>query len=64
MTARKKITPEEIERQLLADANDADAWEHVATVGATRSPRPAWYGVKTPRASKGGSRTATLAKKK
>lgn len=44
MTARKKMTPEEIECRLLADSHDPDAWEPVATVGPSRSPRPIWHG--------------------
>lgn len=53
MTAHKKTTPEEIERQLLEDAEKPEAWEPVATVAASRSARPAWYGVKGPRTLKG-----------
>lgn len=52
MTAHKKTTPEDIERQLLDDADNPTAWEPVATVGASRSPRPDWYGVKALRGAK------------
>jgi hypothetical protein len=43
MTKPRK-THVELERQLRADAKDRDAWEHVATVPASKSARPAWYG--------------------
>jgi hypothetical protein len=62
MTAHKKATSEEIERQLLADAENPDAWERVATVGASRSPRPASYGSKPLRSLK-GVKDATVTKK-
>jgi hypothetical protein len=52
MTRQKKLSPEEIERQLLADADTPDAWEPVADVGASQSPRPDWYGSKAIRARK------------
>jgi len=43
MTDRKTVSSEELERRLIADAHDPDAWEHVTTVRASRSPRPTWY---------------------
>jgi len=42
MTEKKK--EDEIKRALIADAADPEAWERVATVPPSRSPRPAWYG--------------------
>jgi RNA polymerase sigma factor (sigma-70 family) len=41
---RRKPSENEIKRRLIDDAASADAWERVATVGPTSSPRPAWYG--------------------
>ena len=63
MTAHKKTTPEEIERQLIDDADNPEAWERVATVGASRSPRPAWYGVKGPRGMKSTKNVPATTKK-
>jgi DNA-directed RNA polymerase specialized sigma24 family protein len=42
MTAKNR--DDEIKRALIADANNPDAWERVATVPSSTSPRPAWYG--------------------
>lgn len=39
MKARKKISEAEIEQQLIADAEDPDAWEAPITVPAIRAPR-------------------------
>jgi hypothetical protein len=44
MKAPKKISEAEIEQQLIADAEDPDAWEAPITVPATHAPRPKWYG--------------------
>jgi hypothetical protein len=44
MTKRRDITDSEIESRLKADASNPDAWEYVATVPASKSPRPFWYG--------------------
>ena len=44
MKARKKISEAEIEQQLIADAEDPDAWEAPIAVPATRAPRPKLYG--------------------
>jgi hypothetical protein len=63
MTTQKKMSPEEIERQLLADADNPDAWEPVADVVASRSPRPDWYGSKAVRARKSTKREPAGAKK-
>jgi len=41
MTAKK--TDEEVKRLLIADAASPDAWERVAVVPPSTSPRPAWY---------------------
>jgi hypothetical protein len=62
MTAHKKPTSEEIEHQLLADTEKPEAWEHVATVSASRSPRPSSYGSKRLRPLK-GLKNATVTKK-
>jgi hypothetical protein len=43
MNKRPKLTSEDVER-LMADANKPEAWEHVTTVPASQSERPAWYG--------------------
>src|ERR1043166_8935617 len=43
MNKRRKLTNEDIER-LKSDAKRPEAWEYVATVPDSRSPRPAWYG--------------------
>ncbi len=42
MTKTKK--DDEIMRALIADASNPDAWEHVAVVPPSTSPRPEWYG--------------------
>src|SRR5436305_3338168 len=44
MPKPKKISNAELERHLKADAGNTDAWEYVATVPASQSPRPPWYG--------------------
>jgi hypothetical protein len=40
----KKISDIEIEEQLLADADNPDAWEASITVQPSYSARPEWYG--------------------
>jgi hypothetical protein len=40
----KKKKPEEIEKQLLEDADMPEAWEEPIYVPPSRSARPAWYG--------------------
>jgi RNA polymerase sigma factor (sigma-70 family) len=42
MTDKKK--EDEIKRALIADAANPDAWERVAVVPPSSSPRPVWYG--------------------
>jgi RNA polymerase sigma factor (sigma-70 family) len=42
MTGKK--TEDEIKRALIADAANPNAWERVAVVPPSTSPRPAWYG--------------------
>ena len=42
MTAKKQ--DEEITRALIADASNPDAWERVAIVPPSTSPRPDWFG--------------------
>ncbi|HVR40941.1 MAG TPA: sigma factor-like helix-turn-helix DNA-binding protein [Thermoanaerobaculia bacterium] len=45
MTVRKKMSPDEIKRRLIADADNPDAWEPLGiVVAASKSPRPVWYG--------------------
>ncbi len=44
MSARRKLSDDEIKRRLIADADDPAAWDEPITVPASRSPRPAWYG--------------------
>jgi hypothetical protein len=44
MTARKKVSTKEIEKRLVSDANDDDAWEAPLKVPASPSARPASYG--------------------
>ncbi len=44
MTARRKLSDEEIKRKLIEDADHPDAWEAPVFVPASRSPRPPWYG--------------------
>jgi hypothetical protein len=63
MTAHKKTNPEEIERQLRADADNPDAWESVATVGTSQAPRPSWYRAKTLRPRKSTTSEPTVSKK-
>jgi RNA polymerase sigma factor (sigma-70 family) len=43
MKAQKRLSTEEIERRLIEDAENPDAWEPAIKVSASRSPRPAWY---------------------
>lgn len=44
MSARKKLSAEEVKRRLIADADDPTAWEKPITVPPSPSPRPSWYG--------------------
>jgi hypothetical protein len=44
MRNRKKISTAEIERSLIDDADNADAWEAPIKVSASESSRPQWYG--------------------
>jgi hypothetical protein len=44
MTLRKKASPDEIERSLIADAQNPDAWDDPISVGPSAAPRPRWYG--------------------
>jgi len=44
MSSSKKISEEKIERQLIADAENPQAWESPIRVPPSRSPRPAWFG--------------------
>ena len=44
MARQRRITDSELERSLKADVNNPDAWEFVATVPASKSARPTWYG--------------------
>jgi hypothetical protein len=44
MKNRKQTSEAEIERQLIADADNPDAWEEQFTVPASTSPRPHWHG--------------------
>src|SRR5438105_2060749 len=44
MPKRKKLSDADLERDLKIDAAKPDAWEYVATVPASKSGRPAWYG--------------------
>jgi RNA polymerase sigma factor, sigma-70 family len=41
--AQKKLSANEIERRLVDDAQNPDAWETAIKVGPSRAPRPAWY---------------------
>ena len=41
---RKRISEAETIRKLVADAENAEAWESPTTVSASHSPRPEWYG--------------------
>jgi hypothetical protein len=41
MTLRRKNA---IERKLIADADNPDAWEEPISVAPSRAPRPHWYG--------------------
>ncbi|HWP53462.1 MAG TPA: hypothetical protein VN476_04970 [Pyrinomonadaceae bacterium] len=43
-----KISKVGIERELMADANNVDAWEAPITVPPSSSSRPEWYGNKIP----------------
>src|SRR6185312_17342119 len=40
----QKIPSTEIEKALIAEADNVDAWDEPITVGASSSPRPEWYG--------------------
>lgn len=51
MTQRKEESTKTIEQQLIADAANPDAWEVIGVVPASNSPRPAWYGKSTDKAS-------------
>jgi RNA polymerase sigma factor (sigma-70 family) len=44
MRAQKKLSPDEIERRLIDDARNPDAWEPAIRVGPARSQRPSFYG--------------------
>jgi hypothetical protein len=44
MTARRKLSDEEIKRKLIRDASQPGAWDSPVLVPASRSPRPVWYG--------------------
>lgn len=44
MTVRRKDSHGAIERKLIADADNPDAWEEPISVQASRAPRPHWYG--------------------
>src|SRR5437879_5035060 len=46
MRELKKISTTEVERVLLADADNMDAWEAPITVARSSGPRPEWYGRK------------------
>jgi hypothetical protein len=48
-TGKKPV--DELEQALIADAGNPAAWEHVAVVGPSTSPRPAWYGKSKPQAT-------------
>ena len=39
-----KKNEDEVRRALIADATDPNAWERVAVVPPSSSPRPTWYG--------------------
>jgi hypothetical protein len=43
MSTRKKLSSIEIERILLEDAGNPDAWEKPISVKASSKPRPSWY---------------------
>jgi len=44
MKSKKQASEAEIERQLIADTDNPDAWEEPITVPSSTSPRPHWYG--------------------
>ncbi|MFL6247602.1 MAG: hypothetical protein ACJ74H_16375 [Thermoanaerobaculia bacterium] len=44
MTIRKKDSNKVIERALIADADNPDAWEEPISVPASDAPRPSWHG--------------------
>jgi hypothetical protein len=44
MSTRKKPLSGDIERALIKDADNPDAWEEPITVKGSASPRPSWYG--------------------
>ncbi|HXH41975.1 MAG TPA: sigma-70 family RNA polymerase sigma factor [Thermoanaerobaculia bacterium] len=43
MKAQRKLSAEEIERQLIDDARSPDAWGPAIRVGPSRTPRPSRY---------------------
>jgi RNA polymerase sigma-70 factor, ECF subfamily len=49
-----KLKDAEIKRALIADAANPDAWERVAVVPASASPRPEWYGKSRGHSSRDG----------
>lgn len=53
MTAQKNMSPDEIKRRLIRDAESADAWESLGSVRRSPSPRPSWYGHSTPKLAVG-----------
>ena len=44
MSRRKKISTAQVERSLIDDANNVDAWEAPIAVAPSKSPRPESYG--------------------
>jgi len=44
MSGRKKISAQEIEKELVSDAHNDDAWDAPVNVPASRAARPVWYG--------------------
>jgi hypothetical protein len=44
MSRQKKESFEDIERALLQDADNSDAWGEAIEVQASSAPRPSWYG--------------------
>ncbi len=44
MSARKKLSEDEVTRRLIADADEPDAWNAPQVVPPSGSSRPAWYG--------------------
>ena len=43
MKGRKKVSLSALERKLIADADNSDAWEPPLRVRANKSARPEWY---------------------